>query len=71
MFLSVEAGDGKSFFSIVISEYLRGVLVYPNQSLVQPYVLVTAPTAKAATGCILHVVSQLSRGKYKEKEIHA
>ena len=50
MFLSGGAGIGKSFLIKAITEYLKGVLRYPNQNLDQPPVLVTASTGKAGTG---------------------
>ena len=50
IFLSGGAGIGKSFLVKAITEYLKRVLRYPNQSLDQQSVLVTASTGKAATG---------------------
>ena len=57
IFLSGGAGVGKSFLVNVITEYLKRILRYPNQSLDEPSVLVTASTGKAATninGTTLH-----------------
>ena len=49
LFLSGGAGAGKRFLVIVITEYLRRVLRYPNQKLNNSSVLTTASTRKAAT----------------------
>ena len=57
IFLSGGAGVGKSFLVNVITEYLKRILRYPNQTLDEPSVLVTASTGKAATninGTTLH-----------------
>ena len=58
IFLSGGAGVGKTFLVNVITEYLKRILRYPNQSFdQQPSVLVTASTGKAATninGTTLH-----------------
>ena len=49
-FLSGGAATGKSFLIKAITEFLKRVLIYPNQNLKQPSVLVSAATGKAATG---------------------
>ena len=57
IFLSGGAGVGKSFLVNAITEYLKRILRYPNQTLDEPSVLVTASTGKAATninGTTLH-----------------
>ena len=54
IFLSGGAGVGKSFLVHVVTEFLKGVLRYPNQNLDQLSLLVTASTGKAATGTTLH-----------------
>ena len=50
IFLSGGAGVGKSFLIKPITEQLKRVLRYPNHSLDQVSVLVTASTGKATTG---------------------
>ena len=50
IFLSGDAGVGKSYFVHTITEYLKRILKYPSQYLDQPSVLVTASTGKAAAG---------------------
>ena len=50
IFLSEGAGVEKSFLIKEVTEYLKRVLRYQNQTLDQPSVLVTASTGKAATG---------------------
>ena len=50
IFLSDDAGVGKSFLIKAITEYLKQILRYPNQNLDQPSVLVTASTGNAVTG---------------------
>ena len=63
IFLSGGAGVGKSYLIQVITEFLRRILRYPDQSILdQPSVLVTASTGKAATnvnGTTLHSAFQL------------
>ena len=50
IFLSGGAGIGKSFLIKAVTECLKRILRYPNQTLDQPSVFVIASTGKTATG---------------------
>ena len=63
IFLNVGADLRKNFLIKSITEYLKRVLLYPNQNHDQPSVLVTASIRKIATyinGITLHSVFHLS-----------
>ena len=73
IFLTGNAGCGKSFLMNVLYQSLTKILSYGNVSLDKPNILLMAPTGVAAInidGATIHTVLNIPINQFRKKNYH-